>query len=64
MIVLVLDGTEWYTDFRDYIFPWILMPHIQPNLVVISIAEALGGASDHEWVEGKDNVDDSGDPNF
>lgn len=64
MIVPVLDGTEWHYDFRDYIFPRVLMPHIQPNLVVIYMAKVLDGNHDHEWSEGDGTPDDSADPNF
>lgn len=64
LIIPALDGTEWYSDFWDYIFPQALTPHIQPNLVVISMGGVPGGASNYEWLEGEDTSDDSGDLDF
>lgn len=64
MIIPVPDGTEWYSDFRDYIFPWVLTSHIQPNLVVIYMAGVLDENHGHEWSEGDDTPDDSADTDF
>lgn len=41
LIVLVPEGIDYYTGFGDYIFPRILMPNRQPNLVVIFIPGSL-----------------------
>lgn len=62
LIVPVLDGTDWYTGFRDYIFPRVLTPDVLLDLVLIITAEASGNASDHEWSgeeDAEDNIEDS-----
>lgn len=64
MIVLVPDRTKWYSDFRDYIFPRVLTPHILPALVFIYMVGVPNDNHGHEWSEGDDTLDDSGDPDF
>lgn len=64
LIVPILVGTKWYTNLRDYIFLWILTPHVQPNLVLVSIAQEPINDPDHEWSEGEDAKDDADDFDF
>lgn len=64
LIVSVLAGTEWYTEFWDYIFPWILTPHAQPNLMLVSITQEPSDNFDHEWLEGEDAKDEFDDYDF
>lgn len=64
MIVPILDDTQWYSNFRDYIFPRALMPYVQPNLVVISMAGVPCGDHGPKWLEGEDTSNDSEDQEF
>lgn len=50
MMVPIPEGTEWYTGFRDYIFPRFLLPDQPPNLVVIFIHGEPESSSHSEWL--------------
>lgn len=61
LIVHVPDNTEWYTKFRDYIFPWVLTLHELLNLVVVFLLGKPRSDSDPKWSEGEDSSDDGED---
>lgn len=56
--------TEWYTNFRDYIFPWVLTLDVLPDLVLMIATEESSISSDQEWSGGEDTEDDIENSDF
>lgn len=50
MMVPIPKGMEWYTSFRDYIFPRFLLTNQPPNLVVIFKHGEPESSSSSEWL--------------
>lgn len=57
LIIPISASTNWYTGFRDYIFPRVLTPDVIPNLVLIIMADSSENASNQEWL-GEEGIED------